>query len=120
MMVVYCDLLGQGGGGFFSLGDGPVLDFFVGAVPGIAWAGILAIPHLGLLWLWIAASRLFGDTDISGGRILAGMILWALPQALVVGAAEGWGAFAAAWLGVAFGLWVPRVVFKRLRPGVFA
>jgi hypothetical protein len=118
-MLFYSDVLGNGRGGFFSLGHDPLLDLALGAGLGMAWAGILALPYLGLLWVWVALSRVFGDTDISRGRILAGMILWALPQALVIGAAAGWGAFAAAWSAVAFGLWAPRAAIKGLRPGVF-
>ena len=102
---------------FFSLG--PVAGFLLGAVYGASWLGCLAIPYFGLLWLWASASRLFGDTDQTRLRILLGMGLCSIPQALLLSATSGLDTLAPAWLTVTFALWLPRALLPALRPGAF-
>lgn len=113
------DALLDSPGGFLSLPLGEGMLFLIGGATGLAWGAGLSIPHLFLLRLWVGVSRFFGDTDVTLGRIFIGMSLWALPQAVAVGVVAGGAGFLAAWLVVTAGLWLPRAVVRRLRPGVF-
>jgi hypothetical protein len=120
VLFMYAQLFGGGGGSLMSpMARDPLFDLAIGVGLGMMWAAILALPHLAMLWIWVTLSRAFGDTDLSRGRILIGMIVWSFPQALVAGAIESWPAFAAAWLVVSLGLWSPRAIIRGLRPGVF-
>jgi hypothetical protein len=107
------------GSGFFGFQLGPSVTFLLSAGYGLAWALSLAIPHLLALRVWVGLSRVFGDTDTTRIRILAGMFVWALPQAILAGAAGELALFLVAWPTVALGLWLPRACLRALHPGVF-
>jgi hypothetical protein len=113
-----CLLAGLGKSGFF-FDLPPEAKFIVGAWQGGVYALLRCLPHFLALYLWVALSRFFGDIDISRARILVGMAIWALPEAIVFTKLAGPEAFLATWLALALGCWLPRALVKALRPGVF-
>jgi hypothetical protein len=108
-------VLGENSWLYFS----PAQSFVLGAVYGAAYALIRFLPNLVVLYLWVSVSRFFGDIDVSRTRLLIGMALWALPEAIVLTKLGGSELFFPAWLTIVVSSWLPRAFVPALRPGVF-
>jgi hypothetical protein len=106
-------------GGFFSLGDAPLLAAALGGVYGALLGLVLAVPRLLTLRLWAVLARSLGDIDVSRGRILIGMVVWSFPVAVFVGVLGEPLLFFFAWGCHCLGLFLPRAALHALRPGVF-
>ncbi len=101
--------------GFFSL---PLPeDALLGGIYGAGWAVCIALPHWLVVSAWV---KLVGSSERTRAALLVGMLVCALPQAVAATVATHTTVFLPAWLAVAFGLWLPRAVVPRLRPGAFA
>jgi hypothetical protein len=105
--------------GFFAIRVGLAGAFVIGAIYGSGWALILFLPYAFGLWLWLKAAAFFGDTETTRLRIAVGMLVWSLPQAVLVGISVGAQPFLWAWLVVWLGLALPRLLLPSLRPGAF-
>jgi hypothetical protein len=106
--------------GFFGFSMGASAWLFLGALYGGAWALSLALPYALGLWVWAKLAAYFADIDTTRPRIVIGMVVWSLPQALCIGVATEPPVFVIAWIAVALGLSLPRLVVRALRPGVFS
>ena len=78
------------------------------------------LPRFAMLSLWVVLARAFGDTDGGRVRLLVGMVLWSLPEAVVLRLLGESGLFFGAWCVVLVGLYLPRLALRSLRPGVFS
>ena len=64
------------------------------------YALVRSLPNLLALYLWVKLSRFFGDIDVSRARILIGMAIWALPEAIIVTKLIGFDGFFPVWLTI--------------------
>jgi hypothetical protein len=96
--------------------------FIFGSLFGGVWSLVAMFPRYFLLLLWPRLCRSFGEMDQSRALILVGMVLFSLPEALLVRAlaARVTDVFLVAWASIAVGLFLPRLLFGSLRAGVFS
>lgn len=120
VVFALADLFGMSRGGFFSFTLGAPLSFVLGFVVTLGWTLVAALPRFAALSVWVILAHAFGDTDGGRFRLLVGMVLWSLPEAVVLRLLGESGLFLLAWLVVLAGLYLPRVALRSLRPGVFS
>ena len=120
VVFALADIFGMSRGGFLSFSLGAPMSFVLGFVVSLGWALVAALPRFAMLSLWVVLARAFGDTDGGRVRLLVGMVLWSLPEAVVLRLLGESGLFFGAWCVVLVGLYLPRLALRSLRPGVFS